>query len=255
MEQPYKFTFIIGYRHNIERLNNLRRTLDWINSFTGAEVIVVEQDKHSKISQLNLRCKHIFIKTTLPYNRSWAFNVGLKNSNSNIIVCGDSDLIMHPDDFIKGLQAVSQYEMVSPYHSVVDLTPQESGMQLQQLVQIDRPGRGETDNQKINISGGIAIFRKDALLKIGGWNEDFIGWGGEDDFQTIKVKNFLTWTELQARCFHLYHSRVQPDTRFYQRTLQMLQKYGQMSKEDLQKTIVASMPKIGMKNKYEHLAV
>jgi glycosyltransferase involved in cell wall biosynthesis len=252
MEKPYKFTFIIGYRHNIERLNNLRRTLDWINSFTGAEVIVVEQDKHSKISHLNLKCKHIFIKTSLPYNRSWAFNVGLKNSNSDIIVCGDSDLIMHPDDFIRGLQAISQYEMVSPYHSVVDLTPQESGMPLQQLVQINRPGRGETDNQKINISGGIAIFRKEALSRIGGWSEDFFSWGGEDDFQTIKVKNFLTWTELQARCFHLYHSRTQPDTRFYQRNLQILQKASTMSKEDLQKHINMSLPKIGMKNKLDN---
>jgi len=255
MEQPYKFTFIIGYRHKIDRLNNLRRTLDWINSFTGSEIILVEQDKHSKISHLNLKCKHIFIKSSLPYNRSWSFNVGLKYSNSNIIVCGDSDLVMNPNDFIKGLQALTEYDMVSPYHSVVDLTPQESGMPLEQLVQIDRPGRGETDNQKINISGGIAIFRKDALMNIGGWNEDFIGWGGEDDYQTMKVKQFLKWTELKARCYHLYHERVAPDNRFYQRTLQLLEKTSKMSKDELQRVTSASIPKIGMKNKYEHLSI
>lgn len=255
MEQPYKFTFIIGYRHKIDRLNNLRRTLDWINSFTGAEIILVEQDKHSKIDHLNLKCKHIFMKSTMPYNRSWAFNVGLKHSNSNIIVCGDSDLVMNPNDFIKGLQALTEYEMVSPYHSVVDLTPQESGMPLEQLVQIDRVGRGETDNQKINISGGIAIFRKDALMKIGGWNEDFIGWGGEDDYQTVKVKHFLKWVELKSRCYHLYHERVAPDSRFYQRTLQLLEKSSKMSKEELERVTNASIPKIGMKNKYEHLAI
>ncbi len=255
MEQSYKFTFIIGYRHKIDRLNNLRRTLDWINSFSGAEIILVEQDKHSKISHLSLKCKHIFIKSTMPYNRSWAFNVGLKNSNSNIIVCGDSDLVMNPDDFIKGLQTLQQYEMVSPYHSVVDLTPQESGMPLEQLVNINRPGRGETDNQKINISGGIAMFRRDSLFKIGGWNEDFIGWGGEDDYQTIKVKNFLTHTELKSRCYHLYHSKEAPDNRFYQRTLQILEKSSKMTKEELSKITNASLQKIGMKNKYDHLAI
>lgn len=255
MQQQYKFTFIIGYRHTIDRLNNLRRTLDWVNSFSGAEIILVEQDKHSKISHLNLRCKHIFIKSTMPYNRSWAFNIGLKHSNSNIIVCGDSDLVMNPNDFIKGLQALSEYEMVSPYHSVVDLNPQESNLPLEQVVQINRAGRGETDNQKINISGGIAIFRRDSLLKIGGWNEDFIGWGGEDDYQTMKVKHFLKHTELQARCFHLYHARVAPDNRYYQRTLQLLEKTKGMSKEEIQKVTNASIPKIGMKNKYEHLAI
>jgi predicted glycosyltransferase involved in capsule biosynthesis len=249
---PYVFTYIIGYRHKPDRLNLLRRTLDWINGFAGAQVIVVEQDKHSKIKHLGLKCKHVFVKTKMPYNRSWAFNIGLKYSKSNIVVCGDSDIIMHPDDFIKGLQALQNFDMVSPYKSVLDLNPQESALNLEQIVQINRPGRGENDNQKINISGGIAMFRKDSLQRIGGWSEDFIGWGGEDDYQTIKVKNFLNWTELPARCFHLYHTKEQPDNSFYQRTLQILQKASTMTKDELSKSINSSYQKIGMLNKYDN---
>lgn len=251
MNQGYAFTYIIGYRHRMDRLNNLRRTLDWINGFSGAQVILVEQDKFSKINHLNLKCQHIFVKTNMPYNRSWAFNIGLKYSKTNIICCGDSDLIMEPQAFIAGLQATQQYEMVSPYHSVVDLTPNESNFPLESLVKIDRPGRGETDNQKINISGGIAIFRKDALIKLGGWNENFVGWGGEDDFQTIKVQNFLTWTELKAKCYHLYHERVQPEPGLYQRTLQILEKAHKMPTQDLLKSINNSMSKIGNVSKYD----
>ena len=248
----YTFTYVIGYRHNIERLQNLRRVLDWINGFAGVEVLLIEQDKHSKISHLDLKAKHIFTRSNMPYNRSWAFNVALKNAKSNIIVFGDSDLIMEPNQFIAGLQAIQNYEMVSPYHSVVDLTQQESNMQLEQIIQINRPGRGENDNQKINISGGIAMFRKDAIQRIAGWNEDFIGWGGEDDFQTLKVQKLLSWTELQARCFHLYHSKVQPDMKWYQRNLQILQKTSGMDAVQLQKVILNQMPKIGMKNKYDN---
>ena len=44
MNQYYSFTYIIGYRHKPDRLNNLRRVLDWINGFMGAEVILIEQD-------------------------------------------------------------------------------------------------------------------------------------------------------------------------------------------------------------------
>ena len=191
MANNYAFTYVIGYRHRIDRLQNLRRVLDWINGFNGVEVLIVEQDKHSKISHLNLKAKHIFIKSNLPYNRSWSFNVALKNSNSSVIVFGDSDLIMEPNQFIAGLQALQSYEMVSPYHTVVDLTPSETGLPMEEVMKIDRPGRGETDNQKINISGGISMFRKESISKIAGWNEDFIGWGGEDDYQTLKVHNFL----------------------------------------------------------------
>ena len=82
---------------------------------------------------------------------------------------------MRPDDFINGLKLLDQYDMVSPYHSVLDLTPQESGLQLEEIVKIDRAGRGEEDHQKINICGGISMFRKQAIQKIGGWSEEFIG--------------------------------------------------------------------------------
>ena len=123
---PYNLTYIISYRHSADRLNNLRRVLDWINGFSGTEVIVVEQDRHSKIKELNLKCKHIFLKSSMPFNKAWGFNVGLKHANSGAIVFGDSDLVMDPQQFISSVQMLSQFEMVNPYNSVIDLTAQES---------------------------------------------------------------------------------------------------------------------------------
>ena len=248
----HTFTFIIGYRHRLDRFNNLKRTLDWINGFAGVDVILVEQDTHSKISHLPLKARHIFLKSDKPYNKAWGFNIGTKLSKSNVIVFSDLGVIMDPNKFIEGLRAIEQYDMVSPYSSVLDLNPQESNLQLQDMLKIDRPGRGETDNQKINICGGISIFRKDTIQKIAGWNEDFIGWGGEDDFQTIKVENFLTYTTLPYKCYHLYHNREVPNQNGYQRTLQLLQTLRNLSKDDLVKAINFSLPKIGLINKYDN---
>lgn len=248
----YSFTYVIGYRHKMDRLSNLKRVLDWINGFNGAEVLLIEQDKHSKIKHLNLKAKHIFLKSDRPYNKSWSFNVAIKQAQSNIIVYADSDLIMDPNQFIEGLKSLQQYEMVNPYKSVIDLNAQESQLQLDHMIKIDRPGRGENDHQKVPLCGGICMFRKDAITKIGGWNEDFIGWGAEDDFVSVKVKNFLSYTELSNKCYHLYHTRENPDMNLYQRNLQLLQKLGALSKEDLTKTINNSIQKIGMKNKYDN---
>jgi predicted glycosyltransferase involved in capsule biosynthesis len=248
---PYTFTYVIGYRHSMDRISNLRRTLDWVNGFNGVEVLLIEQDEHSKIKNLNLKAKHIFLKSKAAYNRSWAFNVATKYAMSNVIVFGDSDLVMNPDQFIEGLKALQNFEMVSPYKSVVDLTPQENAFDMGNILQINRPGRGETDNQKINIAGGIAMFRKDSIMRIGGWNQSFIGWGGEDDYQAIKIKNFLSWTELEYRCFHLYHEKVKPDMKYYQRNLQILNNAISMSVEDLSKQINNSLKTMGMKNLYD----
>lgn len=247
----YSFTYIIGYRHNLERFNNLKRALDWVNGFSNVDVIVIEQDKHSKISHLNIKARHIFLKSDKAYNRSWAFNVALKYAKSETIVFSDSDLVMEPNQFIEAIKQLDKFEMVNPYKSVVDLQPHESNLPFEQIFKIDRPGRGENDNQKINLCGGICIFRKAAIYKIAGWNEDFKGWGAEDDFLTHKVKNFLTWTEMPYRCYHLYHSRVQPDMKLYQNNLQLLNNLCNLKKEDLAKTINLSFQKIGMKNLYD----
>lgn len=251
MNHKYTFTYIIGYRHRNDRINNLRRVLDWVNAFSSVQVILVEQDKFSKISHLGLKAQHIFLKTDKPYNKSWAFNVALKYANSDIVVFADSDLIMNPDALIEALKMMSKYEMVNPYNSVIDLNPQETLMPMEQMISINRPGRGETDHQKVPLCGGICLFRKDAITRIGGWNENFIGWGAEDDFQSIKVKNFLNWTELPNKCYHLFHSRDPLDMNGYQRNLQLLNQLAALSKEDLVKTINKDLQKNGMKNKYD----
>jgi predicted glycosyltransferase involved in capsule biosynthesis len=250
--QKYGISYIIGYKHRKDRIFNLRKTIDWVNSFSNVEIILVEQDKHSKISELNLDCKHIFIKSNQPFNRSWAFNVGTKRAKSNIIVFADSDLVMKPQDFVNGVKALESYEMVSPYNSVIDLTQEESNLPFDKMISIDRPGRGETDHQKIQLAGGISIFRKSAIEKIAGWNESFLGWGGEDDFQSIKIKNFLTWHELEAKCFHLWHFREQPDINLYQRNLQILQQAQKLTKDELAIHINNTIKKIGIKNLYDN---
>jgi len=246
-----RITYVIGYRHKADRIINLRKVLEWLSGFSNMDVILVEQDTHSKISHLSLPVKHIFIKSNKPYNRSWAFNVALKRTTNPIIVFGDSDLIMDPEEFVKSINELNIYDVVSPYSSVLDLTADESNYPFNMLPKITRPGRGETDNQKINLCGGIVLFKTEAAIRIAGWNEDFLGWGGEDDFQTLKVQKIgLTWKEMPFRCYHFWHQREQSDMVFYERTMQILQQLATLDKDKIQGHINATVNKIGMLNKY-----
>lgn len=251
MTSPFKFTFIIGYRHRLDRIQNLRRVLDWVNGFAGVEIILVEQDRHKRIDELNLKVtKHIFTQTEKPYNRSWAFNVGAKYATTDVLVFSDTDLIMNPQHFIDGLNALTEYDCVSPYSKVIDLDPNETNTGLQNILTIDRPGRGETDNQKINIAGGLVIFRKDAFFKIGGYPEEFVGWGGEDDATAIKIKKFLKWTELKNPIYHLWHERVSPEQNSYMRNLQILNQVTSLDDNGLVRWIENSKQKMGLKNSH-----
>lgn len=251
-KSPYLFTFIVAYRHRTDRIFNLKRVLDWILGFNGVEVIIVEQDDAPRLHAFTLRgFKHIFVKSDLPFNKANAFNVGLKAASSDVVVFGDSDLIMNPTAFIDSLKKLEEFEAVSPYNRVIDLEQNEVNMSIEQMMMIPRSGRGEFDHQKVPLCGGIIMFRKEAIHRIGGWCEDFIGWGGEDDFQSIKTKRFLRWSELDSKVFHLWHHRGSPDMKWYQRNLQLLQKLSELSEHDLMKHIQNSISKIGFKNKFD----
>jgi hypothetical protein len=247
-----KITYVIAYQHRSDRLQNLRRVLEWLQPFQGLEILIIEQDKKSKIAELNLRAKHIFIKSNMPFDKAWAFNVATRYVTTPIIIFGDSDLVMHPNAFIQAVQQLDFYDCVNPYNSVVDLTPQESQMDLNTVLQINRIGRGEAadDIQKVPLCGGIIMFKKEKLYEIGGWNQDFIGWGGEDDFQSLKVKTFLTHTTLPNKCYHLYHDKAQIDMKLYQRNLQILNHFQNATKDQLKKHIEMSLPNIGKLNQF-----
>jgi glycosyltransferase involved in cell wall biosynthesis len=249
----HTFSFIVAYKHRPDRLTNLKRVLEWVSGFGGVEIIIVEQDKKSVLPGLSLKgFKYIYTYSEMPFNKAWAFNVGLKYATSSVIVFGDCDLILDPQKMIDSLKLLESYECVSPYSRVIDLEPNEINLPLSVLQNINRPGRGETDIQKICLAGGIIMYRKDAIYKIGGWCEEFIGWGGEDDFQSHKSKMLLNWHEQSGTtCFHLWHERGAPDPAPYQRNLQLLNNLVVLSVDDLRKHCNMSLPKIGMVNKYD----
>lgn len=229
---------------------NLRRTLEWLYGFDGIDILIVEQDKSSKISNLNLSCKHIFVKNDGAYNRSWAFNVGVMNSKTPFVIFGDSDLIMNYSEFIESLKQIEQYDCVSPYKSVVDLTIDESNKSYEDILKITRPGRGENDNQTINLCGGITIFRKEAILSIGGWCEHFEGWGAEDDALALIANKRLKCIEMPYRCYHLYHSKQTINNELYTKSINVLNEFKSMDDNKTNKYIQENLTKIGKKTKY-----
>lgn len=249
---PYKFTYIIAYKNRPDRLMNLRRVLDWVSGFVGIELIIVEQDKKPQIENLvfNRPVKYHFLETDLPFNKAWAYNVGTKFATTDIIVFGDSDIVMDPNDFIEALKTLETHDCVSPYSRVIDLQPEELSFDLDAMKAITRPGRGETDIQKICLCGGIIMYKREALNKIGDWCEDFIGWGGEDDAQSFKTKKLLNWSESQAKCYHLWHKPETPIMNLYQRNLQILNQLQQMDENALNRYIQNSLSRSGLKNRF-----
>lgn len=167
--------------------------------------------------------RHVFLRSTKAYNRSWGFNVAFKESDSPVIIFGDSDIIIRGGELRASLDAMEGLDVVSPYSSVIDLTKNESELSMDEMFQVSRLGRGEEDIQRTNLCGGVVMFSKSSFERVGGWDERFLGWGGEDDMMSFKVAAAgLKSASMPFRCYHLWHPKAPIDIELYKTNLSLL---------------------------------
>ena len=245
MVQSYtpKFSYIIPFRFSHDRILPLRRIIEWLSGFQNVEIILVEQDKHSKIDYLNIKAKHIFIQSEAPFNKSWAFNVGVKRATSQTIIFADADFIMNPMELIESLKMLDSYDCIIPTDKVNVLTQQQSAMDSASILQLNN------FVPKSNMLDGISIFKKDSINRIAGWNEDLLGIGYENQFNELKIKQNLNYKQMNYGGFHIFHLQDRNDPGLDKRNKQIFDYY----KNDMNvlgQHINQTFPKIGMANRF-----
>ncbi len=200
-------TIVIGVR-GTKRLpqfnaciNSLRAQKD-----VECEIIVVEQSLVPEFKTLlpaDVRYIHTPISPPeLPFNRSWALNVGAVAARGELLVLHDADLVV-PVCFAKrivellkqGLEAVRLPRFIFYLNEPSSIAVQTNS-NFDQLKAIDRV--------VANNPTPVAIT-KQAYLRIGGHDEAFYGWGGEDnEFRDrLKTLNFSEGAFLPI--IHLWH--------------------------------------------------
>lgn len=203
-------SYVIAYRESsLDRLRNLELVLKWISSYEeDLDVIVVEQDYEPKLQltgKFRFPVHTIFVRNNGLFNKSWAFNVGVKFCKSDIIFFGDGDLLVNKSSFKSAVKLLKnkKYQVVRPFMSCLDLDQATTeSLNTEQLTFKGRPTR-----EGLSICGGLTGFIKEALDQIRGWDERFEGWGGEDDYQSAKVKAWLKYCSLNGMALHLHHER------------------------------------------------
>ena len=202
-------TFLIGHR-GLERLPLLQITLASIAAQRGVtiECIVVEQDSQPRLKGLLPEWVR-YIHTPPPqqdmaYNRSMAFNQGAQLARGNLLILHDNDMPIPQDYAAANMARVMEgYEVVNLKRFIFYLDQQTSGN-----VNIGRgipPSPGiEAIVQNLQAGGSIAITR-DAFFDIGGMDESFVGWGGEDNEFWERAETRKLWPYGSMPMLHLWH--------------------------------------------------
>jgi hypothetical protein len=101
----------------------------------------------------------------------------------------------------------------------------------------------------VNLTGGAVLLTHQAFRECGCWDEQMIGWGGEDDLMSHKiVKLGMRYSFRPFAAHHLWHGRGprEPDAdAHYQRNLQRLDRVFRMSADELRSEVSLNQSSAG----------
>jgi hypothetical protein len=267
--------YIIAHRSaNQYREKNLNITLEWIdkvkknfdnlsNKNLIFDIIIVEQDNTQRfnIQPWKHLVKYLWIFNSGSFNKGWAFNVTVKKyPNYNYYIFADNDLIFPNingfcyqiiknclDKPQKGFRLFTQCLDISEQSlcncQTLTLNDVIEKYYNNQLISENRIG--------LTFAGGMIAISRDLYFKVGGWDEEFDGWGRHDDFMTFKLL-------ILGRCnplicplpvLHLWHP-ITDDFRLEQKTIDLYNRCINLTKEQLYERILYSLPFQGDPFKY-----
>jgi hypothetical protein len=208
-EGNVRVSFVIGHR-GMQRARHLLATLAAIAAQRGprCECIVVEQSMDAEVRPLLpawVRYVHTPLpKPDMPYCRSWALNVGARVAEGKVLVLHDNDMLV-PEGCAAELwnRCTEGYEVINLKRFIFYLTERHShdvasGLRLG-IVQTP-----EVIMQNAEAGGSIALTRE-AFFAIGGYDESFVGWGGEDNEFWERAQTRRVWPYGYLPLVHLWH--------------------------------------------------
>ncbi len=174
-----------GRDHN--RVANLKRVLEHWEGF--AEVHVVDDGRAGDAQ----------------FNRSAAYNRGMRLTNADILVYAESDLIVPFDQILEGVALATRPGLVVPFSRFLAMEPRDSELVRQHVIQpadaLAQQMRG--DRQSI---GAVNIVSRESIEAIGQWPEEFEGAWFDDDSCELAFRMCCGPTRfVDGPGYHLYH--------------------------------------------------
>lgn len=205
-----KTKILIPFRLNNDgnRLDNLNSVLAILESYhLDISIEIIEQDVVQRLTNST------FIFSDKEFNKSWALNFGVKksiNEGYDKVILWDADFILEKQYLEKMIKDLDSYDCISPYDQKVTYLTTEQSKEFRSTLDLSYletlPERRELRAGTIPFAAGIIGFRSESFKLIGGYNEEFFGWGGEDDEVSIRIEKCLSSKcFLDGRSYHLYH--------------------------------------------------
>ena len=140
----------------------------------------------------------------MPYCRSWALNVGARVAEGKVLVLHDNDMLV-PEGYAAELWSryTDGYEAVNLKRFIFYLAERHS-RDVATALQLGIVQPPDAVVQNLEAGGSVAMAR-DAFFSIGGYDESFVGWGGEDNEFWERAQTSRVWPYAYLPIVHLWH--------------------------------------------------
>jgi glycosyltransferase involved in cell wall biosynthesis len=192
----------------VERLENFRLVLDVLQNQTQSDIeyLVVEESEHPQYRDAlptGVRHLHQRSKPGRSFNKSSLLNLGVRNANAPVVLLHDVDIVV-PANYVEvALRFLDRgFDAVRPIRFLFYLDKTQSARL--------RSHTGLGDGLRIpvvtqNSQGGSTLVRRAAYMQIGGHDESFEGWGGEDVEFLDRLKTLRLFRGGFMPALHLWH--------------------------------------------------
>ena len=188
-----------------QRESNLKQCLDCIYAQTvkDVELVIVEQivERSSEVVEKAKKDQHIRISYGEMFNKSWCLNVGVKDAKNDNFIFIDADNVFNKYFF---------REIVN-FHETTDRALFVCWNYLIAMAGKDNPvlrimGNESCADNTLRILGGVFFSTRAFWNAMGGGNEAYFGYGGEDEDLRIRAEHILKKIHnMDYPLVHLYH--------------------------------------------------
>ncbi len=159
----------------------------YIDMFPNSEIVIGIDDSNSK-----------------EFCKSRAVNNAAKAASKDILLIADIDMYINKESILKSIEIIQEYGWIIPYDNLIKLNEEQTMLLIHENIYPSL-----VDGYKFHLrGGGLQIVQKHVFNFVGGYDERFVGWGGEDTSFCASVDClYKTGYKILDKAYHLYHKR------------------------------------------------
>lgn len=189
------------YAGDTHRTDNLLCVLKHYAPLPDVEILLVEQGSQPAALPALAHCvRRLFLNNPSAsqpggFNKSWGCNVAVRQTTRAILALMDADMLVDLNALTQAIKLTrTRTVATNPFERWLDLELPATQAILQQgdtgLIDF-KAVQGSTtrrEREQLNFCGGAFLIRREIYLKLGGYDERYVGWGGEDNLMDVKLK-------------------------------------------------------------------